>query len=626
MSSWLDRRQRTVRGGGAPGRQRPYRPALESLEDRYLLAAGYTQVNLASDVPGLARVTDPNLVSPWGISFSPTGPFWVAEAGTGVSDLLDGRGQRVPLAVTVPPPAGSAGAPAGTVYNAGSGFVLAEDGRSQASLFLFASLNGTISAWVPALNPTRALVVLDNASAGAVYTGLALATDPTGHSFLYAADVSHGRIDVFDQHFQPVTRGGAFQDPTLPPGFVPFNVTNIDNKLFVTYAPRQGADGVGRGFVDVYDPAGDLVRRLASRGPLDAPWGLALAPADFGPFGGALLVGNNGDGHISAYDPRNGAFLGQLADDGGKPVALPGLWALTFGNGHEGGDASTLFFTAGLDDGRHGLFGAFQGRQKRGADTAGRGSFDPHAPGERADYPLPPTQGPAFQDDGADQPPPSAALLPLTESSLVLVPTLTIIPQASPQGNVRVAAAPAVVASFNRGAVMGLVSSGTALLVSGVEEPRLPRDTEGDYRLLGTFLDLNALEDSPETAGTGHGRATDRTAAGREAGTAPAGGSAVAIRDVQRNAAQPSEAFPSSVPADQVFNPESAAAWAPENEVVATPDSGKWAIPFQSLLLAVSISAVWGGLRVCRGRSQLVLGAHAHRGLRPPAPTRVLAR
>src|SRR5262249_27793543 len=163
-------------------------------------------------------------------------------------------------------------------------------------------------------------------------------------------------------------------------------------------------------------------RRFASQGALNSPWGLALAPADFGPFGGALLVGNNGDGHINAYDPRTGTFLGELADDKGTPLALPNLWALTFGNGHAGGDADTWFSAAGVGDGEQGVFGAIQAPERRGADPAGSGAFAPHAPGEPRDSPLPPGGGPAFRASSQDRPIPIADLLPLGESSLALVP------------------------------------------------------------------------------------------------------------------------------------------------------------------------------------------------------------
>jgi uncharacterized protein (TIGR03118 family) len=343
MPLWPHRRRWFFgKSNAAPGRERPYRPVLECLEDRCLPSGGYAQVNLASDVPGVARVTDPNLVNPWGISLSPTGPFWFADNGSGVSDLLDGRGRPVPLVVTVPPTAQSSGTPTGTVFNGGPGFIVSENGVSAPSRFLFAAEDGTISGWSAIVDPTRALPAVDNSSAGAVYKGLALAADPAGPRFLYAADFGRGTIDVFDQHFKPVARPGSFRDPNLPDGFAPFNIQNLNNLLFVTYAQqdearRDDVAGAGHGFIDVYDTGGNLVRRFASRGALDSPWGLALAPAGFGPFGGALLVGNTGDGHINAYDPGSGAFLGPLADDNGVPMTIPTLWALTFGNGHLGG-------------------------------------------------------------------------------------------------------------------------------------------------------------------------------------------------------------------------------------------------------------------------------------------------
>src|SRR5438552_5485878 len=207
MSPWPDCRRRSLRERDAsPGRPRPFRPVLECLEERGLPSGGYTQVNLASDVPGLARVTDPNLVNPWGLAFSPTGPFWFADNGTAVSDLLDGRGEPVPLVVTVPGVRRSAGTPTGTVFNGGPGFVVSENGASAPSRFLFAAEDGTIAGWSGIVDPSRALVTVDNSSLGAVYKGLALAADTTGRALLYAADFDRGEIDVFDQDFRPVVR------------------------------------------------------------------------------------------------------------------------------------------------------------------------------------------------------------------------------------------------------------------------------------------------------------------------------------------------------------------------------------------------------------------------------------
>ena len=347
MREWLDRwRQRT----GKTGRPRCAHLSVEALEDRCLLSAvGYNQVNLASDLPGVAAVTVPSLVNPWGISFSPTGPFWFADNGAGDSDLLDGRGQVVPLSVMVPPGGASGGNPTGTVFNGGPGFAISANGVTEPSRFLFAAEDGTISGWTSAVDPTAAVVAVDNSALGADYKGLALASNAAGQSFLFAADFGRGEIDVFDQDFKPVERAGAFQDPNLPAGFAPFNIQYVNGQLFVAYAqqnpdkPGEELHGAGLGFIDVYDTNGALLSRFASQGTLNAPWGLALAPADFGRFGGALLVGNDGDGHINAFDPASGAFLGQLEDNNGAPIAIPDLWALTFGNGHEGGNANTLF-------------------------------------------------------------------------------------------------------------------------------------------------------------------------------------------------------------------------------------------------------------------------------------------
>jgi uncharacterized protein (TIGR03118 family) len=468
---------------------------LECLEDRGLPSGGYTRVDLASDVPGLARVTDPNLVNPWGVSFSPTGPFWFADNGRGVSDLLDGRGAPLPLVATVPGTGGSAGTPTGTVFNGGPGFVVSENGSAAPGRFLFAAEDGTISGWSGVVDPARALVVVDNSSAGAVYKGLALATDPSGLAFLYAADFGRGEIDVFDQEFRPVSRPGAFRDPDLPDGFAPFNVRAIGGVLFVTYA-RQDEDrrddiaGPGNGSIDVYDTAGELVRRFASRGALDSPWGLAVAPPDFGPLGGALLVGNAGDGRINAYDLGSGASLGPLTGGGGAPIVIPTLWAMTFGNGHEAGAADALFFTAGVGHEQHGLFGAIQAPQRRGADTAGPGTFDPHAPGEPGDYPLPPPGGPQLRDDARGA---TAILLPMTDSSLVLAPILSAgPPPGSPVGSLALAA-PVVVAV--RGPVgADRQQSDVTFLPQPDADPFPPENHGAGYPGLTAFLDVNPVQ------------------------------------------------------------------------------------------------------------------------------------
>jgi uncharacterized protein (TIGR03118 family) len=497
----------------------PYRPVLEGLEDRCLLSGGFAQVNLASDVPGLARVTDSNLVNPWGIAYSPTGPFWFADNGSGASDLLDGRGRPVPLVVAIPSAAHPGGTPTGTVFNGSAGFAILENGVSAPSRFLFATEDGTISGWSALVDPTHALLAVDNSSSGADYKGLALAAEPGGETFLYAADFSHGTIDVFDQAFRPVVRPGAFQDPNLPDGYAPFNIQNINNLLFVTYAQQdedghEDVAGAGHGFIDVYAPDGSLVKRFASQGALDSPWGLALAPAHFGPFGGALLVGNNGDGRINAYDPRSGAFLGQLAHGNGTPITIPDLWALTFGNGHLGGDGQTLFFATGVAYDEHGLFGAIQAPGRGGTDTAGPGGFDPDAPGESGDYPLPPGGGPALRAGGADLPIPVSDLLPLRESSLVLVPTLSTVSQPGTRVEAPVPAAPFQGASVSGPVFMAVPAANSVLLTPAEGDSQPARGDPGGAVALSTFLDSNASANAPRRKAGGQGPGSDPRAAG----------------------------------------------------------------------------------------------------------------
>jgi uncharacterized protein (TIGR03118 family) len=312
----------------------------------------YTVTPLVSDQPGLAPVTDPNLVNAWGLASGPTTPWWVADNETDLSTLYRGSdGQPQALVVSVP------GGPTGTVFNGTAGFVLPTGGVAR---FIFDNEDGQILAWNPAQG-TNTVVVADLAD-GAIYKGLAIADTDAGPR-LYAADFHNARVDVFDGSFGLVPDSG-FVDPSLPSGYAPFGIQTIGNRVFVAYA-KQDEDaedevaGQGLGFVDAYDTAGHLLARVAQQGQLNAPWGLALASDSFGRFAGDLLVGNFGDGQINAYAEHNGRFTheGELRDESGKSLSIDGLWALQVGKGGNNGPAGTLFFTAGPDDETHGLFG-----------------------------------------------------------------------------------------------------------------------------------------------------------------------------------------------------------------------------------------------------------------------------
>ena len=320
----------------------------------------YTVHPLVSDVSGAAPTTDPNLVNAWGLTASSSSPWWVADNGTDKSTLYNGNtGAIVPLVVQV------AGGPTGTVFNGSDGFVVQSGAVSGPARFIFASEDGRIRGWNPTVSPTVAQVGVDRSGAGAIYKGLAIAQTASGPR-LYAADFHNARVDVFDGSWNLVGGPDVFVDPDLPAGYAPFGIQTIGSRIFVSYAKQDEAAedevaGQGLGFVDVFDTAGNLLARVAQHGQLNAPWGLALAPASFGRFGGDLLVGNFGDGEINAYEElENGQFAhrGELRGADGKPLAIDGLWALEFGNGAAAGPTGTLFFTAGPDDESHGLFGS----------------------------------------------------------------------------------------------------------------------------------------------------------------------------------------------------------------------------------------------------------------------------
>jgi uncharacterized protein (TIGR03118 family) len=321
------------------------------------LAQRYTQTNIVSDIPNLAITTDPNLVNAWGIAFAPGNPIWVADNGTGRSTLYDGAGNIIPLVVTIPAPAADdTSAPTGLVVNPSGDFMVTKDGKSGPSIFIFDTEDGTIVGWSPSVDLTHGIIAVPNLH-GAIYKGLAIAQTAKGR-FLYANDFHNGVVEIYDSHFKFVK---SFTDTSLPPGYAPFGIQNINGQIFVSFAKQddQKSDevaGPGFGFVDVFDTDGNLIRRFASRGKLNAPWGLAMAPSTFGKFANAILVGNFGDGHISAFDASSGKFLGQLRNNKGEVLVIDGLWALTPGGG-AGTTSDDLLFTAGPDDEEHGLLG-----------------------------------------------------------------------------------------------------------------------------------------------------------------------------------------------------------------------------------------------------------------------------
>lgn len=316
----------------------------------------YNQVNLVSDVGGFGAMrTDPMLKNAWGIAISPNGIFWISANHTGSTVVYDRHGNQIIPAVAIPSGANKfGGSPTGAVFNSTpSDFVIAA--KKQKSRFIFANEDGTISAWS---SGDATVTVADRSSQDAVYKGLAIGNDG-GANFLYATNFKGAKIDVFDSHFNYVT-GKPFIDPFIPAGFAPFNIKNINGYLFVTYAKQLLPDkedddkGPGRGYVDIFTTSGMLVKRFASQGTLNSPWGITLAPDDFGQGPNTVLIGNFGDGRINVFK-TDGAFKGQLTHVG-APLTIDGLWEITF-PGNIPGDHEQLFFTAGPDDENHGLFG-----------------------------------------------------------------------------------------------------------------------------------------------------------------------------------------------------------------------------------------------------------------------------
>jgi len=342
----------------------------------------YTVTPLVSNQAGHAAKQDPVLQNAWGVAFTGGGsPFWVNDNATGCSTLYAGDGTQIPLQVAIPlpgnvipgtacqpndpnnPPNPSPAAPTGIVWNPSPAFLV--PGTKTPALFIFATEDGTLSAWALGLNPGNAAVLAaDNSSSGAVYKALVFGLNAKG-GFLFATNFNAGTIDVFgpngkDGMFTAATTDGGFKDPNIPAGYAPFGIANIDGALFVTYA-KQNSDkhddvaGAGHGFVDVFDTDGHLLRRFASRGPLNSPWGITRASYDFGQFSGKILIGNFGDGRINAFT-SDGSFLDELEDAHGRALVIDGLWTLTLGGGL-GSSSDALYFAAGPNHESNGLFG-----------------------------------------------------------------------------------------------------------------------------------------------------------------------------------------------------------------------------------------------------------------------------
>jgi uncharacterized protein (TIGR03118 family) len=306
-----------------------------------LASAQYTVTNLTSNQAGKANHQDTDLVNPWGVAYAPGGPFWMSDEGTGKSTLYNAQGVKQGLVVTIPGANGGIGSPTGQVYNSTTDFVITQNGHSAPATFIFDTFDGTISGWNGGVNGTSAVIAATKP--GAWYTGLALASSG-GKNFLYAADNLGGTVDMYDATFHLVK---SFTDPNLPPGWVPYNVHSLLGKLVVTFV-----DFSENGVVDVFDTSGKFLKTITTSPKLRSPWGIALAPSNFGPASGALLIGNEDDGRINAFNAKTGKFL---ASSG--PIAFPGLWELIFGGGSaNNGKTNQLFVVSGPDEYVNGLF------------------------------------------------------------------------------------------------------------------------------------------------------------------------------------------------------------------------------------------------------------------------------
>lgn len=347
--------------------------------DGAMVHSGYMATALVSDAATIPAIyLDASLVNPWGIAFEPTGPAWVANNGSQTSTLYDGNGLPQALVVTLPNGTNGSANPTGLVYNgSATDFLITGNAHTAAAQFIYAGEGGTISGWSPGTG-NATVIAYDDGAGGAVYKGLAIASSG-GSSFLYATDFHNNKIDVFDSSFAKVTSAGGFVDPGAVAGYAPFGIQAVQGSIIVSYAQQQGpdnhdeVDGAGLGYVDVFDTGGNFIKRFVSGGLLNAPWGIALAPANFGVLSNDLLIGNFGDGKINAYDPVTGAYAGTVRTPAGAPIVIPGLWAIAFGNGYDSQPANTLFFTAGTNNEADGTYGRIDTQTTSG--TSGGGGY-----------------------------------------------------------------------------------------------------------------------------------------------------------------------------------------------------------------------------------------------------------
>ena len=313
--------------------------------------AQYKLTKLVSNLPTGAKHQDTQLINAWGMVYGPGSPFWISDAGSGFSTLYDGTGIKQGLIVTIPTATGTGvGSPTGIVFNGSTEFKI----NTWTSVFLFVTLDGTISGW-SSFSPTAALMAVNNSSSGAVYTALAITNKKSGN-MIYAADFNNNKVDVYNGTFKLVT---SFTDHSLPAGFAPLGIQDINGQVYVSFAATNGGSG---GFIDIFKEDGTFVKTLIQGSPLNQPWGFAMAPSNFGPLSNTLLISNNTNtGTINGFNPTSGALVGTVKNKAGKPIKINQLWAIEFGGGTAAnGNTNQLFYTAGPKNNLNGIFGVIQ--------------------------------------------------------------------------------------------------------------------------------------------------------------------------------------------------------------------------------------------------------------------------